>query len=166
VTLISAAGLAPLCYWAANQYRPMLGPYALSTTPWGTTMLVVGSYLFSGLWLSNDLDIYSRIYRRWGPLRFLWYPYQRLIAHRSWVSHGLVVGPLLRVVYLYVMSHLVLIGVYHGMRGLGRSTAVVDSGLQVLANVWPYALMHPHISVPLLIGLVLGGVAHSLVDWA
>jgi uncharacterized metal-binding protein len=82
------------------------------------------------------------------------------------VSHGLVVGPLLRVVYLYVMSHLVLIGVYHGMRGLGRSTAVVDSGLQVLANVWPYALMHPHISVPLLIGLVLGGVAHSLVDWA
>jgi len=166
VTLISAAGLAPLCYWAASHYRPMLGHYPLSTTPWGTTVLVVGAYVFSGLWLSNDLDIYSRIYRRWGPLRFLWYPYQRLIAHRSWLSHGLVVGPLLRLVYLYVMIHLILIGVHHGMRWLEQSTEVVDSGFQVLASVWPYVLTHSHISAPLLVGLVLGGVAHSLVDWA
>lgn len=68
VTIYSAIGLAPFCYWAAQHYSPTLWGHPLSTTPWMTTLLVIGAYLFSGLWLSNDLDIDSRIYRRWGAL--------------------------------------------------------------------------------------------------
>ncbi len=166
VTWVTAVGLAPICYWASSQYQPVLGDYPLSTTPWVTTALIIGAYLFSGLWLSNDLDIYSRIYRRWGPLRFLWYPYQRFVSHRSWLSHGLVVGPLVRLVYLYVMVQLVLAGIQVGAEWLGVSTEAVEAGIQTVGQVWPAALTHSHVSVPLLVGLVLGGVAHSLVDWA
>ena len=165
VTWYSAVILAPICYLVADRSAPTLWGYPLTTTPWVTTVLVISAYLFSGLWLSNDLDIYSRIYRRWGPLRFLWYPYQRLVAHRSWLSHGLVVGPLVRLVYLYGMIQLVLVGAGYGMQWLGSSTEAVDSSRQILTNIWPYMVTHSHISAPLLAGLVLGGVTHSVVDW-
>ncbi len=166
VTIYSAALLAPLSFWAASQYSPMLGGHPLTTTPMGTTLLVVGAYLFSGLWLSNDLDIDSRIYRRWGPLRWLWYPYQKLVVHRSWLSHGFAIGPLGRMVYLYGMIELTLIVMQQLVRRAGGSTEVVEAGLSLTAQVWPYLTTHPHISVPLATGLVLGGLAHSLVDFA
>lgn len=72
--------------------------------------LVIASYTFSGIWLSSDLDVESSAYRRWGPLRWLWWPYQKLVPHRSWISHGLGVGPLLRVAYLLEMLWLLLWG--------------------------------------------------------
>lgn len=164
VTIGSAAVLAPLCYGLAVQYHVPLGDIGITTPPWVTTALAIGAYLFSGLWLSNDLDIDSRIYRRWGSLRWLWYPYQRLIGHRSWFSHGVAVGPLLRVVYLYVMFELALLVAFRIARLLDVSTVTVDVGLRVSAGVWPYVMSHPHITLPVLAGLVLGGVAHSMVD--
>ena len=164
VTWVSAIGVAPFCYWIARDYPPVLAGYPLTTTPGTTTALLVGAYLFSGLWLSNDLDIYSRIYRRWGPLRFLWYPYQQLVSHRSWLSHGLVVGPLLRMVYLYVMIELTLICAHGVATAAGWSTAIVESGMRLTSEVWPYVVAHPQICAPLIVGLILGGVAHSLVD--
>ena len=38
---------------------------------------------FGGLWLSPDLDTHSNALRRWGALRGLWWPYCRVIPHRS-----------------------------------------------------------------------------------
>ncbi len=166
VTIYSAIGLAPLCYWAAQHYSPTLWGHPLSSTPLITTLLVTGSYLFSGLWLSNDLDIDSRIYRRWGPFRFLWYPYQKLVPHRSWLSHGFVIGPLGRVVYLYAMVELTLLGIRQLTHLAGVSSEVAEAGLHVTAQVWPYLAANPHLSAPLAVGLVLGGLAHSLVDFA
>lgn len=166
VTLYSAALLAPLSFWAAKAYSPTLWGHPLTTTPLATTLLVVGAYLFSGLWLSNDLDIDSRIYRRWGPLRWLWYPYQKLVSHRSWLSHGFAVGPLGRIVYLYGMIELALLIMHQWIRQVGGSTKVIEAGLSVTAQVWPYVAANPHISVPLAVGLVLGGLAHSVVDFA
>jgi len=166
ITIYSAALLAPLSFWAAKHYSPMLWGYPLTTTPLATTCLVVGAYLFSGLWLSNDLDIDSRIYRRWGPLRWLWYPYQRLVSHRSWLSHGFAIGPLGRMVYLYGMIEMTLLITQQLLRRIGGSTEVVEAGLSMTAQIWPYVTANPHISAPLVAGLVLGGLAHSLVDFA
>lgn len=166
VTIYSGIGLAPLCYWAAQHYSPTLWGHPLSTTPWITTLLVIGAYLFSGLWLSNDLDIYSRIYRRWGPLRWLWYPYQKLVSHRSWLSHGFAIGPLGRMVYLYAMIELTLLVISQLAHLAGVSADIAEAGLHITAQVWPYLTAHPHLSVPLAVGLVLGGLAHSLVDFA
>jgi uncharacterized metal-binding protein len=131
-----------------------------------TALLVIAAHLFSGLLLSNDLDIYSRIYRRWGPLRFLWYPYQKLVAHRSWLSHNPLAGPLLRLLYLYVSIELVLLGVQRLILSLDASTAIVDAGLVWTAQAWSFLWTHPHISLPLAMGLVLGSAVHSLVDLA
>lgn len=42
--------------------------------------LIAGaSHLLGGLMLSPDLDLISRPYKRWGLLRLIWIPYQRLI---------------------------------------------------------------------------------------
>lgn len=63
--------------------------------------LAVGSaYLFSGLMFSGDLDTDSRQYRRWLFLRWIWLPYRRCLQHRSFWSHGPIVGTALRVLYL------------------------------------------------------------------
>jgi uncharacterized metal-binding protein len=58
------------------------------------------SHFLGGYWLSPDLDIKSRPFRRWSILRFIWIPYQRLIPHRSPLSHAPVLGSLIRLVYL------------------------------------------------------------------
>ena len=58
------------------------------------------SFLFGGLFLSPDLDINSRPYQRWGALRWLWWPYQRLIRHRSVFSHSPFLGTAIRIIYL------------------------------------------------------------------
>ena len=41
------------------------------------------AFLLGGLLLSPDLDTHSNPTRRWGPLRLLWWPYRRLLRHRS-----------------------------------------------------------------------------------
>ena len=55
---------------------------------------------FGGLWLSPDLDTHSNALRRWGALRGLWWPYRRLIPHRSLWSHGPLIGMALRLLWL------------------------------------------------------------------
>jgi uncharacterized metal-binding protein len=58
------------------------------------------AFLLGGLLLSPDLDTRSNPTRRWGPLRLLWWPYRRLLRHRSVVSHSPVLGTLGRLLYL------------------------------------------------------------------
>ena len=62
--------------------------------------LLTGGFLFSGLMFGPDLDIYSLQYKRWGLLRWLWLPYQKILPHRSLFSHGLFIGTAIRIFYL------------------------------------------------------------------
>jgi len=77
-------------------------PYGLLWWPWlgplGTVVSTL-AFLIGGLWLSPDLDTNSRPYQRWGPLRWLWWPYRKTLRHRSILSHTPVVGTLVRVGY-------------------------------------------------------------------
>ncbi len=64
-------------------------------------LIATASYYLAGMYLSPDLDLVSRPYKRWGFFRWLWLPYQRLIPrHRHWLSHGPVIGSLVRLLYL------------------------------------------------------------------
>ncbi len=65
-------------------------------------LIAASSHLLGGLYLSPDLDLKSLPWKRWGILRFLWLPYQR-IPHRHWLSHAPVVGSIGRLVYLGVL---------------------------------------------------------------
>ncbi len=67
-----------------------------------TAFLITG-FLLATYFLSPDLDLNSKIYRRWGALKFLWYPYRQLIHHRSWLSHSGPISATLRLAYLSIL---------------------------------------------------------------
>jgi uncharacterized metal-binding protein len=62
-------------------------------------LIAASSHLLGGLYLSPDLDLKSNPWKRWGVLRFIWLPYQR-IPHRHWLSHAPIVGSIGRLLYL------------------------------------------------------------------
>jgi uncharacterized metal-binding protein len=64
--------------------------------------IAASAHFLGGLWLSPDLDLISRPYKRWGLLRWIWIPYQRIIPHRSPLSHAPVLGSVIRLLYLGV----------------------------------------------------------------
>jgi uncharacterized metal-binding protein len=68
-----------------------------------TIGFVVGTYF-----LSPDLDIHSASYRKWGMLRLLWYPYQIIMPHRSFLTHTLIIGDFIRLLYLLLVLSPVL----------------------------------------------------------
>ncbi len=73
-------------------WAPALGPAGIAVASL--------SFLLGGLWLSPDLDTPSRALARWGPLRTLWWPYRRLLRHRSLLSHSPLIGTGGRLAYL------------------------------------------------------------------
>ncbi|WP_087069388.1 metal-binding protein [Cyanobium sp. NIES-981] len=78
-------------FWA-----PGLGPAGVA---------VAGvSFLAGGLLLSPDLDTLSNPARRWGPLRLLWWPYRKVLSHRSLLSHSPLLGTAGRLGYLALLA--------------------------------------------------------------
>ncbi|MFN9692849.1 MAG: DUF2227 family putative metal-binding protein [Synechococcaceae cyanobacterium] len=73
---------------------PALGPLGFA--------IASSAFLVGGMWLSPDLDLHSRASRRWGPLGLLWWPYRRLLRHRSLLSHSPFLGSGLRLLWLLV----------------------------------------------------------------
>lgn len=76
---------------------------------WGdhlTSAIATVAMLFSGLMFGPDLDLDSKPYRRWGPLKFLWKPYQAALPHRSMLSHGPILGTIIRIVYFLIVFSL------------------------------------------------------------
>lgn len=71
---------------------------------WEPALAVAGGVLFGGLMFGPDLDVKSVQYYRWGPLRWIWWPYQRMFRHRSAWTHGLAWGLIVRLVYLGLVS--------------------------------------------------------------
>ena len=145
----------------------------LWTLPWVTlgtwlvtrsgdlTLLVVAGFLFGGLMLSPDLDLPSRPFQRWGWFRWIWIPYQKLLRHRSVFSHGLLIGTMVRSLYLGVWLLLVAalgLGIAQLLGYDRQTTAVLDQGRQ-------FFLQFPQLSLALLMGLELGAISHICSDW-
>lgn len=118
------------------------------------TLLVAGGFLFGGLMFGPDLDIYSLQFQRWGFLRWIWLPYQKSLRHRSFLSHGPIIGTMLRVLYLgTLLGILAVVGAKLGnvtfnWADLGRSLFLYGGEF--------FALF---------LGLELGAMSHSLSDW-
>lgn len=91
----------PFTYLAAEMYWG--GDHALS-------LIATIAMVFSGLMFGPDLDLQSRPYRRWGPLRFMWKPYQAALSHRSWFSHEPVLGTVIRIIYFLLVFSLLVAG--------------------------------------------------------
>lgn len=138
------------------------------------TLLVSGSFLFSGLMFGPDLDIRSQQYRRWGFLRWIWLPYRKAMRHRSVWSHGPIVGTVLRIGYLLVWSGLLAVmGMGFGAMAVQLLGWTTDG--RVLAQQWAEALtsgigrslqQSPLEWFCVAVGLELGALSHVLSDWA
>ncbi|MDB9315960.1 metal-binding protein [Spirulina sp. CS-785/01] len=126
------------------------------------TLLVSAAYLFSGLMFGPDLDIYSVQFKRWGGLRWLWIPYQKVLKHRSRLSHGFLIGTVLRVLYLGII--LLLVGM------VGIAIAQLIGGFawnwQTSAQQAKLGLSHYRAeAIALFVGLELGAMSHASSDW-
>lgn len=122
---------------------------------WGELVVFTSSYVGASLLFSPDLDLrWSDAVGRWGPARFIWYPYTRIFKHRG-LSHSILFGPLTRLLYLGVLAaalwtvlHLSL-GMRLGWRlPPGRSVAAFLAGI--------YLDNFLHVSLDRLMGALRG----------
>jgi uncharacterized metal-binding protein len=127
-----------------------------------TTLIISSGYLFSGLMFGPDLDIHSRQFIRWGIFRIFWLPYQRFFRHRSFFSHGIIIGTVIRCLYLssailFIVLLIMTIG------------EIIDLEVIKLPNiiklVQKYWQRYPLDWLSLFIGLELGALSHTMSDW-
>src|SRR5512141_3162112 len=104
ITVVTGLALAPI------GYSSLLSLGLPADAAMRGTAILVGAHLLSGIMFSPDLDLDSAIDDRWGIFFWIWRPYMWLVPHRSrLLSHGLVIAPLLRLLYFYLMVVLLLI---------------------------------------------------------
>ncbi len=122
------------------------------------------AYVFAGYACAGDLDLNSREYNRWGRLRFLWWPYQKLIPHRSRLSHGLVLGGIIRILYLlFVAISLSWGGAY--LFSLYRKTVNPTAyTINNLLELNAFIHGHPYQVTAASAGFILAGTVHSIAD--
>ncbi len=158
LTTATAIALVPATYLLLKN-----ADQSLSTACVGALLLPL-AHLISGVFFSPDLDIDSAIDNRWGPLAWIWRPYMWAVPHRSrWLSHGLLIPPLLRLLYLILMLGLLFMA-------LGFILGQFDLALPAYDRQTFHTLLALAQRYPLQIGLILagfitGGAVHSLADW-
>ena len=141
---------------------PLVSGFTLLTSrSASSTLCLAGSFLFSGLMFGPDLDLYSVQFKRWGYLRWIWRPYQKSMRHRSWFSHGPIIGTLIRLAYLgcWVM----LLG------SIWNWIAILNhwpywSWQQVQKQLEQLTLQYFWQGIAILAGLELGALSHSWSD--
>ncbi|MBE9054503.1 metal-binding protein [Sphaerospermopsis sp. LEGE 08334] len=134
----------------------------ISTRSSNVTLLVAGGFMFGGLMFGPDLDIYSRQFQRWGFLRWIWLPYQKSLRHRSFLSHGPIIGTTLRVVYLTTFLGVVAILLLVIFAKLGN---VALNWGEVWGSVGKTISIYYGELFALFLGCELGAMSHSLSDW-
>lgn len=137
------------------------------------TLMVSGGFLFGGLMFGPDLDTYSRQFTRWGILRWIWLPYRRSMRHRSVLSHGPIVGTIVRLVYLF--SWLAVgVGLITLVSAIAYGVAgEIDQWTRLAQQYWTLGrevmgrslLRYGPELFALMLGLELGAMSHSLSDW-
>ena len=119
---------------------------------WAAALITAASCWAGGLWLSPDLDTRSNALRRWGALSFLWWPYRRLIPHRSLWSHGPLLGTTVRLGVLLTWCMIITLAIP------ALSPAMLLTELQQLMR------QHPQEFIALLVGLEGSAWIHLILD--
>jgi len=110
-----------------------------------TTVGVI-SYLFASLMFNGDLDMNSRPYNRWWLMKMVWIPYQLMFYHRSYWTHGLIVGTIIRVLYIGLIPLIILLNIY---------------GVE---TVYDFIITNSNIFLVILLGLEIGNIVHTISD--
>ena len=73
-----------------------------------STTIITLAYLFASLMFNGDLDIPSRPFNRWWLFKMIWIPYQLMFNHRSIFTHGIIIGTVVRLLYLGIIPFIIL----------------------------------------------------------
>ncbi|PAX52685.1 metal-binding protein [Brunnivagina elsteri] len=142
-------------------------PIVVGVTFWQTrngnlTLLVATGFMLGGLMFGPDLDIYSRQFQRWGWLRWIWLPYQKRLRHRSFFSHGPLIGTTLRVIYFTLfLSIIAVIGLLIAEKVGNVALNWQGLGNGILGAIAQYKTEF----IALFLGLEAGAMSHSFSDW-
>ena len=131
-----------------------------------TAAVATAGLLLGGFMFGPDLDIASKQYRRWGPFRGLWLPYRWALRHRSRLSHGILFGTAIRVLYFLCAVGVALTAAI-AVRDvyLYRLPATPDLAWQGAERVWSVvAGVAPRYHAAAFAGLWLGAASHTLAD--
>lgn len=124
---------------------------------------ITAGYLIGGWLLSPDLDCYPAVsnpLKRWGPFRWIWLPYRKLIKHRSWISHSYVIGVTLQLIYLalaFLLIYSLVFGLLSMVIFLPNPRAIAFWGIQQIGE-------NLGLFLSLWIGLVMGSASHLVLD--
>src|SRR5581483_4209142 len=107
------------------------------TGDWTVTAITTAAMVLGGLMFGPDLDIQSRQYARWGPLRFLWWPYKVALPHRSRLSHSILLGTWIRVAYFLIVVTISLAAALYARDAyLHRQAAGLSDVSGAFTRVW------------------------------
>jgi len=134
-----------------------------------SAILVGSAFVFGGMMFGPDLDTISRQYSRWWAFRFLWLPYRSFFKHRSRLSHGLIFGALIRVIYfLGILTLSAFVAVYlYSASASGTLPDIVE-----FTDAWrPVGSLIRNIFgdnflVLIFTGLWFGAASHTFTDMA
>lgn len=136
-----------------------------------TPEAAIGSigYVLSSFLLSPDLDLNSEPLHRWGWFKVIWQPYMRWVPHRSWFSHGPIIGTLTRISYLLAIPVALLFVTVYALpllASLLNQPELNKWALHVnpcVAKQW--CVVHKWYFAAGFIGLEAGAMVHILSDW-
>src|SRR5436190_16313473 len=158
ITVVTGVALAPIGYSA------LLSLGLPADAALRNTAILAGAHILSGIMFSPDLDIDSAIDNRWGIFCWIWRPYMWAVPHRSrLLSHGLVIAPLLRLLYFYLMVVLLLIASAWLLARVG--IALPDLHIRLGDALLGLMRDHPRETLAFLAGFITGSAAHSIADW-
>lgn len=127
------------------------------------TTLILTAHVVSGVLFSPDLDLDSRIHKRWGMFFYIWLPYKWIIPHRHFWSHGLVLPPLLRLGYFFGMIILTIFLIERIAASAGIDLPIVHNSVAWAILAW--IGQNEMVSVCIAIGFISGSAVHSIADW-
>ena len=108
-----------------------------------TTAILMSTYLFASLMFNGDLDMPSKPFNRWWLFKMIWIPYQIMFNHRSIFTHGLIIGTVVRILYLAIIPFIILF---------------LNGNLDILLNI------NLQLLFLIFIGLKLGSAIHTISD--
>lgn len=128
------------------------GKLAGDALGWGLLAVAIAAFLVSSIPLTPDLDTASKAYYSVPKvLRWLVYPYVWAVPHRSWFSHGPVVGTLARTLYLALLLTPVWLVLW-------------SQGVVTPEGAWSWLRERPEAVAAVLGGLEAGTLVHLALD--
>jgi len=93
---------------------------------------------------NGDLDTNSKPYNRWWVFKMIWIPYQLMFNHRSIFTHGIIIGTIIRLIYIGILPFLF----FYFYKNLNILTELIPIRYLIISFM----------------GLELGNTIHTLSD--